>query len=587
MEPTSLDTTYVEVPCQRTVADDEFPRGVQDYNWSISNPTVWYPDRSYFRVDIEVLGSGDPVTSPVPKLSDQVALAEGAVNNAFVNAYFTAGGQLVSSLVNFLPQCGSVDSRYKQSSSNSWMKTVGGAFGISGSLSERISAISLGAGPVGVSGLDDHREEIYKPVKTSGKATLTVSSSATGPAAVTGGPATSGAAVTAGGEDQAAITAALATLQAQLDAALGAVKGFTDVALTTVKTSTDAALGVRVTITSGADAFASEFRDGVLDAGVKILIKDVPYIIVSIATNGGTFAQTITAYGPPGPDVGPTEEWYAVRRNLSRSQESHNKLQVLYRPPLGIFQYGQPMGAGQYKISLSPDSNYKYSMLESKVPDFTATGVDSRFSVRIKDIKFYACVGKLELPDAIVPLDLSEWHAQSRTMTDKNQQMQFTVPQSTEVIYIALQGSAAGSNPAWPPNKFTAPMDSDLNIEAIQVTYGNQTKPQTRWKTEFSGSTNHLKQFYYNTLVETQHHDNIGGAESFNQRLDRGPIYAFKFDRANNARDTEVTVQITYKDSAAGAFDTKSKIFVISEYRKLTKITHSNGSITQVISMNA
>ena len=274
MEPTSLDTTYVEVPCQRTVADDEFPRGVQDYNWSISNPTVWYPDRSYFRVDIEVLGSGDPVTSPVPKLSDQVALAEGAVNNAFVNAYFTAGGQLVSSLVNFLPQCGSVDSRYKQSSSNSWMKTVGGAFGISGSLSERISAISLGAGPVGVSGLDDHREEIYKPVKTSGKATLTVSSSpATGPAVVTGGPATSGGVVSVPtNNDQANIDIAIAAVKTQVDAALTTVKARTDAALATVKTSTDAALGVRVTITSGVDAFASEFRDGVLDAGVKILI---------------------------------------------------------------------------------------------------------------------------------------------------------------------------------------------------------------------------------------------------------------------------------------------------------------------------
>jgi len=262
MEPTSLDTTYVEVPCQRTVADDEFPRGVQDYNWSISNPTVWYPNRSYFRVDIEVLGAGDPAGNPVPKLSDQVALAEGAVNNAFVNAYFTAGGQLVSSLVNFLPQCGSVDSRYKQSSSNSWMKTVGGAFGVSGSLTERISAISLGGGPVGVSGLDDHREEIYKPVKTSGKATLAVSSSpATGAAVVTGGPATSGGVVTVQTDNsQTNIDVAIAAVKAQVDAALGAVKGFTDVALTTVKARTDGALGALVTITSGVDAFSCSMR---------------------------------------------------------------------------------------------------------------------------------------------------------------------------------------------------------------------------------------------------------------------------------------------------------------------------------------
>jgi hypothetical protein len=95
------------------------------------------------------------------------------------------------------------------------MKTVGGAFGISGSLTERISAISLGGGPVGVSGLDDHREEIYKPVKTSGKATLAVSSSpATGAAVVTGGPATSGGAVNVQTDNsQTNIDVALATLR--------------------------------------------------------------------------------------------------------------------------------------------------------------------------------------------------------------------------------------------------------------------------------------------------------------------------------------------------------------------------------------
>ena len=72
------------------------------------------------------------------------------------------------------------------------MKSVGSTYGLPGSLTERISAISVGAGTVGVSGLDDHREEMYTPVKTSGAATLTVNSSpATGAAVLTGGPATS------------------------------------------------------------------------------------------------------------------------------------------------------------------------------------------------------------------------------------------------------------------------------------------------------------------------------------------------------------------------------------------------------------
>ena len=48
---------------------------------------------------VKVIGAGDPAALPPPggpKLSDQIALAEGAVNNAFSNAYFLAGGRQLS-----------------------------------------------------------------------------------------------------------------------------------------------------------------------------------------------------------------------------------------------------------------------------------------------------------------------------------------------------------------------------------------------------------------------------------------------------------------------------------------------------------
>ena len=80
--------------------------------------------------------------------------------------------------------------------------------------------------------------------------------------------------------------------------------------------------------------------------------------------------------------------------------------------------------------------------------------------------------------------------------------------------------------------------------------------------------------------------DGEGGAESFGEWLQRGPLFAFRFDRDQNARDTEVTVQIKYGNPGA-AFAQNSKLFLIAEYRKLTKVTHSAGAITSVISLNA
>ena len=133
-EKGALETTFIEVPCQRAVAKDEFPRGVQDYAWGISNPSCWFPDKSYFRVELEVYGPGGIAAANAPKMSDQVALAENCVNNAFSNCYMHMGGQVVSSLVNYMGQCGAAASRVGRSSA--WVKSIGSTYGLSGSLSQ-------------------------------------------------------------------------------------------------------------------------------------------------------------------------------------------------------------------------------------------------------------------------------------------------------------------------------------------------------------------------------------------------------------------------------------------------------------------
>ena len=109
-------------------------------------------------------------------------------------------------------------------------------------------------------------------------------------------------------------------------------------------------------------------------------------------------------------------------------------------------------------------------------------------------MKLYCCVGKLSIPDEIVQLDLLEMAAYSKVMQAKSQNLQFTVPASTETIYVALQNPSAGANPGFPPNKFTAANDSDLNLQSLQITYANQTKTQTRWVSGFAAGTNALTQ---------------------------------------------------------------------------------------------
>ena len=49
----ATDLQYLEVPCQRQVADSagspsQFSQGVQDYSWTIGKGMAFYPHRSYF-----------------------------------------------------------------------------------------------------------------------------------------------------------------------------------------------------------------------------------------------------------------------------------------------------------------------------------------------------------------------------------------------------------------------------------------------------------------------------------------------------------------------------------------------------------
>jgi len=493
-----------------------------------------------------------------------------AYRDAFIRA-------LVSSVVNSYAQCAAV--AYRAGKTASWLANQGNSYLQNGTLSERIAAVSAttnGGGPIGLSGLDDAREEIYKPCATSNAATLTVN--AIPPAVLT--PANN--IVVA---DLAQITATDApTITAGIndskDSIVGAVNGLN--AALNARDGEAAARSLVRTITSGANALATSFRDGTLDAGVKIYIDGDVYSVLNVAT-GGSGVQTITVSGPAGAAVPATSHWYAIRRTLRRSDQARNKLQVLYQPPLGIFQVAQPMGSGSYKISLSPDPNFRLGMVETKDPGYALTGADTRYQVVVTDVKLYCCVGKLSIPDEIVQLDLMEYAAYSKVLQAKSQNLQFTVPASTETIYVALQHPGAGANPAYPPSKFVAANDSDLNLQSLQVSYANQTKTQTRWTSGFSAHTNALAQLYTMSLQETHRDDAAGGAESFNHWLDRGPVYAFRFDRDAQARDTELTVQLSYDDAEAGAFDTNSKLFIVCEYRRLVELTHSRGMITQVI----
>jgi hypothetical protein len=281
-----------------------------------------------------------------------------------------------------------------------------------------------------------------------------------------------------------------------------------------------------------------------------------------------------------------TSDWYLVRRQTritDGSLQGKNGLQVLWRPTaLGIFNYGGVLGSGDYRIQLNPDASFRTAMVETPNTDYKDP--DISYALTIENVIFYAATAKMSIPDSIETMRLTEFAALTKNMTSESGNFQFTVPNSTKALYVMIQAGDAGKNPAHPPSHFKVGAGQELDLIDIQITYANATKPMTRWKSGFAtvGGINKalLSHLYYQGLIESDRAGMSGGAESQDDWLARGPVFAFRFDKDVDDRSTEVQLNIGY---GLDGWDAGTKIFLIAEYSNLVQIQTQQGLVTQVV----
>jgi hypothetical protein len=140
------------------------------------------------------------------------------------------------------------------------------------------------------------------------------------------------------------------------------------------------------------------------------------------------------------------------------------------------------MGAGDYRIQLNPNASYRTSAVESRNPNFTATGNNSTYTINITDVKLYIYTQKMSIPNQVSTLHLMECNVQSKVYATN---LQFSVPSSTKAITIFTQAVEAGSNPLYPPSMFKAIGDTDLSLSTLQISYAGTTKSVTPWLSNF------------------------------------------------------------------------------------------------------
>lgn len=133
-----IDLQFRQISCQRSVSGDSFAQGVQDYNFSIGRPYGLVLNKCYYRIAVEITGLG----GLQPQVSEQLAFADSVAGNLYNNIYLRAGGQDVSSLLNYVGQAQQIKNRLKQS--GAWLNSIGkDSYGCEADFQTRINNVAL------------------------------------------------------------------------------------------------------------------------------------------------------------------------------------------------------------------------------------------------------------------------------------------------------------------------------------------------------------------------------------------------------------------------------------------------------------
>ena len=277
------------------------------------------------------------------------------------------------------------------------------------------------------------------------------------------------------------------------------------------------------------------------------------------------------------------------------SQTGRNRRFFIWQPALGIFDYSQPLGAGEYEIQLNPSQDYRLSGIDTSrlVAGKTVAGdAGDEVNLKIREMRFYACMCRVNLPSSgeeiLHLMEMDVYTANLNTGT-VNLNEEFTVPSSTRALTLFMQDQKAGKDTSVPPSRFHNVYDSandEVNRDALtlqnyQIEYGNMTKPTIRFESKFDDTTQQLYQRYIQTALESGQYFQLTGAETFEEWMERGPIFHETFVKSADNLATRVHVVGQY-----GTVTGNCRAFLIAHYSRTIKITRQNGLVVNVQSLN-
>lgn len=515
---------YVAYSCTRTPTADNFASGgVQEFPFSVGPPYAWCPKKSYFRFKVSLVTAAAGSVIPL-KPSDLTALADNMCGNLYDNAYLKAGSSSISSCTQFPYQCSALKARVENALP--LLKSMGSSVAANeSSLQKRLLACTRWnmdvASQTGIGAYDER--DVYKPY--AGIAT-----------------------------DATPVNFAASTVE--FKAANGVLEG--------VNTDFDTGMPL-----GGANI------GGPVLPGDIIVIKGVPYtVLVKTDATHLTVSPLSTAV------VTATSDWFIVRSDTIRCPQASNSVMVLWQPPLGIMDYNDYIGSGDFCFVMSPNSNFELMGVETKNPNWSAV---RNFKLNISEVQLMVYQQKMAIPQGITNYFIDEYVMDAKPYSPN---LTFNVSDSTRALVFFVQDVRAGSNPLTPPSMFTCRDNSELTLQSIQVQYANVSKPHTPYTSSYTPAvapnttaTNWLQQRYHDSLFESGIDVDAVGCESFADWMRRGPFYYFSFDRDMSNKATVVQVALTFTTAPSS---TTARVFCCAIKRRTVQIETADGRIKSI-----
>lgn len=573
LQDRELELNFREITCKRSVANDAFAAGVQDFDFSVSGKHAFIPSLSYFVIKARLntyaretpisttgnLATGIPIPNVIPGkiaripyVSDQLTLADHFGSTLYNNCFFRAGNSDVSTISQYIPQAAVLKSRLDKS--GAWTKYCGRDLMLDDpDFTRRVNKVSLD-GTFHEDGLNVGAGNKRICISTTGVVATALSTATWDPA-----------------------TQLITFNGAPLINPLASCISPNDVLYFV------SALGPPV------EYYKLRVIEVLPDQRVRALPLNFPINTIF------TTSEFVQCIAPADPRCG------------------FNDLQVIFQPPLGIFSTVNPISGGDFKITLNPNPNYKVAGVQSNW--VLTPGVD--YDLVIDNVLFYCCQIRADVsPTGIIPLSLLEMSVLNKSLSGLSpggsQNIDFTVPPSTLALTVFVQSTKAGNNTQYSPTQFYSASNvlgttnqsitnTNLvnNIQYIQVTYGSVSKTQTLYSSSYvplkndrttlagDGINNNIQRW----LQSIQYSGKItseGGTESDPNFLDRGNYWHFDFSRDKNDTSSYVNVQLSFNNSyvpPVGA-DQSDQLFIVAHYSRQAEIQYENGFITQVISVN-